>query len=236
MLPIKITMNENIRELIKTKRNELGMSGATLSQLINQKSSYISAVENGRIKKMSLESLENIVKKLFGCDNDDAENIIKKYLTNSETINVPNMNLEKDVNLNTTNKNFSQDKITKYKTVENSTKDITLDDLIKNMKLGFETVQKVDSKFTISTLERLVTSMHFDLGFMMALFHIPYFALKGLTHEERQKFLDDVSDIFKKYVAVSEEHIESKKIKESTAEDRTSDGTPDDSVDDQTKN
>ncbi|MCH4239843.1 MAG: hypothetical protein LKF71_06215 [Oscillospiraceae bacterium] len=214
MLPVKITIDENIRKLIRTKRKALGISGTTLSQLIDQKSSYISAVENGRIKKMSLEALKNIIEKLFDCDDIKAENIIKKNIIDSDTISTTNINLKESVDLDTSNNQFSQDNIKKYNTVETPTNTEALDDLIQNMKVGFETIQKVDAEFTVSTLKYLVTSMHFDLGFMMALFHIPYFALKGLDHDGRQQFLNDVSDIFKKYAILSKEHMDERKKNE----------------------
>lgn len=236
MSPIKIVMSDDLRNLIRTKRKKLGMSGVTLSQLINQKSSYIAAIENGRIRKMSLESLKQVIKILFSCDDSEAEAIIKMHISKENNIHFAKHTNDNNINVDTSSQEFANQNIKKYKTGEDHIDTVTLDDLVKNMKIGFETMQKHDSEFVVSTLKRLVTSMHFDLGFMMALFHIPYFVLNGLTHEERQKFLNDVSDIFKKYAIISEEHIESKKNKESAAEDDTSDGTPDDSVDEQTKN
>lgn len=103
------------------------------------------------------------------------------------------------------------EKMETYDTIEDPTEEITLEELIDNIKLGFETVYKKKPDFTISTLKRFVVSFHFDLAFMMVILRTPYFALEGLDHDERQDFLNELSDIFKKYAILSKEHLDKQK-------------------------
>lgn len=208
MLPDKIEITDKLRSIIQKRRHDLRISTKDLSMKhLGRSASYISALENGRLKSLRKNELLKIFEVLFNLDENSAAKKIESILAANENIDIK-------LSSNASNKNFSQDNIKKYQTVENHTDDKTLDGLMENMKEGFKTIQKVDPEFTISTLKRLVTSMHFDLGFMMALFHIPFFALEGLSHDERQQFLNDLSDIFKKYAVISKEHSDQQKENE----------------------
>lgn len=231
MLPDKINMTNSLRYLIKTKRNERKITGTELSKIIGQKSSYISAVENGRIKSLSLSNLKNIIIFLYECDDIQAKSIIKESLQNTNNINsVLKDNM--DLDLKSSLKSSHPNDIGTYDTIEDPTEQFTLEELIDNIKLGFETVYKKKPDFTISTLKRFVVSFHFDLAFMMVILRTPYFALEGLDHDERQKFLNELSDIFKKYAILSKEHMdEQKRNKTDALEDNSSSASTEGSQD-----
>lgn len=221
MLPNKIEITKTLRQLIKNRRNEKQVTGAELSKIINQKASYISAVENGRIKNLTLNSLITIVKFLFECDDTEAQSIIEKSLQSSNNISsVLKENL--DMNLKDSLKLPHSEKIETYDTIEDPTEEITLEELIDNIKAGFETVYKKRPDFAISTLKRFVVSFHFDLAFMMVILRTPYFALEGLDHDERQKFLNELSDIFKKYALLSKAHMDEQKKDETPEAEKNS--------------
>lgn len=210
MLPDKIDMTNSLRYLIKTKRKEKQVTGAELSKVINQKASYISAVENGRIKSLTLNNLKNIVIFLYECDDTQAKSMIEESLRNTNNINSA-LNNNMNIDLKSSLKVSHLNDIGSYDTIEDPTEEITLEELVDNIKLGFETVYKKKPDFTISTLKRFVVSFHFDLAFMMVILRTPYFALEGLDHDERQKFLNELSDIFKKYALLSKAHMDEQK-------------------------
>lgn len=214
MITNKIGITRSLRLLIKNKRNERKITGAELSNVISQKASYISAVENGRIKNLSLNNLITVIKFLFECDEMEAQAIIEKNLQNNSKIDTV---LKKELNLDSRNNipdlqcSDKSDKMETYDTIEDPTTQITLNELIDSIKSGFETVYKKKPDFTISTLKRFVVSLHFDFAFMMVILRTPYFVLEGLDHDERQKFLNELSDIFKKYALLSKAHLDEQK-------------------------
>ncbi|WP_294185274.1 helix-turn-helix transcriptional regulator [uncultured Clostridium sp.] len=214
MITNKIGLTRSLRLLIKNKRNEKKITGAELSNVINQKASYISALENGRIKSLSSENLITLIKFLFDCDSMEAQAIIEKNLQSSNKIDTV---LKKELGLDSKNSisNLkSPNKIETYDTIEDPTAQITLDELVDNIKSGFEIVYKKRPDFTISTLKRFVLSLHYDIAFMMVILRTPYFVLEGLDHDERQKFLNELSDIFKKYALLSKAHMDEQKTDE----------------------
>lgn len=231
MLSDKIDMTNSLRYLIKNKRKEKKITGAELSKAINQKSSYISAVENGRIKSLTLNNLKNIIMFLFECDKTQAESMIEESLQNTNNINSAikdNISLDLGNSIGISHLND----IGTYDTIEDPTEKITLEKLVDNIKSGFQTVYKKNPDFTMSTLKRFVVSFHFDLAFMMVILRTPYFVLEGLDHDERQKFLNELSDIFKKYAILSKEHMdERKKNKTDKSEDNSSTAGTEDSQD-----
>ena len=222
MLPNKIKTTTKIRSMIAIKRKEKELSGADLSSKLNLTSSYISSIENNHIKSISKENLIHIIKILYDVDEDKAIKIIEDSLQNMTDIN---STLKNDLDLATKHSlTISHpDKIKTYDTIEDHTERITIDDLMDNIKEGFKIFFKKDPEFTMSTLKRFTASFHFDIGFMMVILRTPYFAFKGLDHEERQKFLNDLSDIFNKYAVQSKEKLDEqdKNIKSESTENDT---------------
>lgn len=222
MITNKIGITRSLRLLIKNKRNERKITGAELSNIINQKASYISALENGRIKNLSSENLIILIKFLFDCDDTNAKSILENNLQKSDHIN-PMLENNLDLNLKNDLKKSHSDNIKTYKPIEDHTEDITVDDLMDNIKEGFKIFYKKDPDFTMSTLKRFTASFHFDIGFMMVILRTPYFALKGLDHDKRQGFLNDLSDIFNKYAVQSKEKLDEqdKNIKSESTKNNT---------------
>ena len=203
MISDKIRTTSNIRAMIAIKRKEKGLSGSDLSSMLHLTSSYISSIENNHIKSISKANFVQIVKILYDVSEDDAVKIIENSLKNPIKID-PTLN--NDVAM--PQQILNSDEIKTYKTIENHADESTIDDLIENIKKGFKVFYKHNPDFTISTLKRFTASFHFDIGFMMVILRTPFFAFKGLGHDERQAFLDELSKSFNKFALESKEHLE----------------------------
>ena len=209
MLSNKIEITEEIRTIIKNKREEKKIPARDLSmKYLGKSQGYISSLENGRVKFLKRNDIIKIFEILYNINEELASTKIINIVNSSKKSDI---NLSKDVNFEKTLKPLNDSNIQSYETIEDPINQETGGNLVDNLKLGFETVYKKRPDFTISTLKRFVVSFHFDLAFMMVILRTPYFALEELNHDERQSFLNEFSEIFKKYAILSKEHRDEQK-------------------------
>lgn len=237
MLPKKVEITNNLCTIIYNKRTDVNISGKELSKKLGRSISYISLLENGRIKYLKRNEIIKIFQILYKIDEETAEQNIEKILLISSKENntsIPNDN-NVDADIDTTiadktiDKPFQADNVKDYSILGNSRSNEMVTKCFRNIESGFEVAYDKWPEKTISILRNLVASMHFDLGFMLAIFSTPFFALEGLSHDERQQFLNEVSDIFKKYTVVSKKHLDQQKEDEAdVSEGSSANPDPDD--------
>ena len=220
MLPQTIRITDSIRNLIISKRREKKLTGIELSNAINQTTSYISALENSRIKNVPSATLVKIFSILFDIDTVKAESQIEDLISNRIRFETPTNSTD-----NITNNILKKSSITHYKTFEDNTNNAEIDDLVNLLKKMFYFLSDADSKEADILLKVLPRNMEFDLGFMVAIWQAPFFGFKPLSHEARQNFLLEFAELFKKYALIAKSKSEdSKKIKpESTKSDISND-------------
>jgi hypothetical protein len=211
MLPDKIKITKEICSIIKNKREEIGISARDLSMKhLGKSQGFISSLENCRVKYLKRKDILKLFEVLYTTDENTAMQKIQSIINSQNEINPDK--LSETISLKNTSKALNETNVDgTYDTIEDPTEEITLEKLVDNIKLGFETIYKKKPDFTISTLKRFVVSLHFDFAFMMVILRTPYFALEGLDHDERQKFLNELSDIFKKYALLSKAHMDEQK-------------------------
>lgn len=201
MLPDKIEITESFREYFKSERKKLRVSAPDLSLSLGRSQSYISALEHGRINAVKKNNLVSIFEKMYKVGSAEAERKLEDTIISQQ--------------------NDNNSKLQNYKTIDDSSSRNTRDKLIDDIKSGFEAAYKHNPDFTISTLKRFATSLHFDLGFMLTILRVPYFAFEGLDHDERQNFLNELADTFNKYAELSKKHLDEKKEDETPASQDT---------------
>ncbi len=220
MLPAKIQTTNTLRQEISKQRINKNITLSELANSINKTVSYLSAIEKGRVKSISSKDLIIIIKQLFDLSDNESESKIENLL--SEPINkINSASSEEFRHKSLESKNLEGSLIFDYDIVEDSKNDEEFNKLFDSFKKGLLLVFDKNSDLAVTSLKRLVASMHFDLGFMMAIMRIPFFALNNLSHQERQKFLNEISESFKKYAIIAQKHINTKKenIQENTKDD-----------------
>ena len=198
MLPQTIRITDSIRNLIISKRREKKLTGIELSKAIDQTTSYISALENSRIKNVPSTTLIKIFSILLNIDTAKAESQIEDLISNRIRFETPSNSAE-----NITNNVLKKSSITHYKTFEDNTSNAEIDDLTNLLKKMFYFLSDADSKEANILLKVLPRNMEFDLGFMVAIWQAPFFGFKPLSHEERQNFLLEFAELFKKYAMIA---------------------------------
>ncbi len=73
-----------------------------------------------------------------------------------------------------------------------------LKDIQKGFKFIFENTN--NKEYVFQNIKRFKNSLHFDLSFMVALNGIPFYALKKVPIKEREVLLNEIADLFSKYV------------------------------------
>lgn len=201
MIVSKIRVTDAMREILRKKRMENNISGADLSKKIDQTKSYISALENKRIKNIPADTLIRIVKILYSIDNDqEAINKIKGLQSiNPHINNIPDINDTEPIDPNMA-KELANAKIHKYNTAgKNPNIETQIDIFTDIFKKILRSASKEDEAQTSLMIRILIKDFTFDAGFMFAIFEAPFFAFKPFNFDERQEFLTAFQKLFNQY-------------------------------------
>ncbi len=234
MLEKKIHVTDTLREVLRNKRIEKKISGSELSQQINQTESYISALENKRIKHIPNSTLIAIVKLLFNLNSDDeVETKINELLTMKSSTDAIENNID-DEQIDSDLKNkLSQPKIIKYNTFKEKNIETQINDFAELFKRVLTSIYKEDSEIVFRILKIFPRNFAFDIGFMCAILEAPFFAFKKLNHDERQAYLNEFADLFNKYALLAKSKKEDSEDNDKTKQDEppTTESNPNDSGD-----
>ena len=222
MLPQTIKITAPIRDLIISKRHEKKLTGIELSKSINQTNSYISALENSRIKNLPSNTLVKIFSILFDIDATKAESQIEDLISNRIRFETPS----KDTDNISTESVLQETEFNHYKVFEDNTNNTKIENLIHLFDKVFHFLQEKDPKAVDILLKAFPRNIKFDLGFMIAIWEAPFFGFEALNHEERQKFLIEFAELFKRYALMSKSKEASNETEESS--DDESEATPSD--------
>ncbi|MCL1806773.1 MAG: helix-turn-helix transcriptional regulator [Oscillospiraceae bacterium] len=194
----KISLNKGLIRQIKADRISKGVTAAELSAYIGKTASYVSALEKGRIARILRDDLIKIVMAIHNCPHDKAIEIMGTMLSMSGNLsNESKETLMIDEEIKEANvKNYNTD---------NEMNEELLEKMIGIIGSGLRVYYKVNSERAILTYHRFIQSMQQDLGLIMAIINIPYHKLDSLTHKEKQKAFDDISDAFHKHYKIAED-------------------------------
>lgn len=169
--------------------------------MIGRTTSYMSTVENLRISKISSVDLIKIFTILYDIEDKEAVKKIEEILSKSQDASI----LSSQDSLLDGNVSIDKDsKIEKYSPPIPISHEDEFENLIKIMNSGFTMFFEKEPDDAERTLKRFISSMRFDLGFMIAILNIPFSSLRVLTLEERQRAYDDIIEAFKKNYDIAE--------------------------------
>lgn len=208
--PSTIALTDNIRNYIKSGRKSVQLRGDTLSTMIGRGKSYISFIETGRLSEIAYEDLVSIISHIFSIKKSDAEKRLEQILSsNGTTVSESDFDSDNALPLS------GSMPVKKYNVTENTDQRSELNKLLDNFSEGVNVVFNSDPDFAITSIKRLVRSMHFDLGFMISHMQLPYFVFKGLTDKQKQDYFNEMSKIFDKYAVIAKGQREATKGNES---------------------
>lgn len=225
MLSSKIEVSDELRSLIKKQRERKNLKANEISSnyLGKKSSGFLSAIENGHAKYLKKEDLVTIFKVLYDFSDDEAELKTENML--SSIAHTPQKNVDEDILTDEIDISDDMDilentPLTNYKTIDGNKSEEEFQKILKSLNKGLSVIFNNDSKKAITSLKVFLASMHFDLGFMVAIMKIPFFMLKNLNHNERQEFLNEIAESFNKYMMISESNsVASKEDKEENSDD-----------------
>ncbi len=204
MLNPKIKLTEELLYHIKEKRINSGRGSIELSQAIDKPSAYISAIENKRVGSMSSALLIKIFQTLYdGISEDEAIEKIEAIISPKQgrATNGPaqsnDLSDEDDAVDQKENKTI-------YKLSEDYNDPELVKAMLEDVTKFFTKVYDGRPKDTVYVLNLFMRSMRFDIGFVMAILSLPYFALKSLSDEERQNAFDDIQSAFRKHFDIAQ--------------------------------
>lgn len=201
MLSPKIRLNDELRENIQRGRQAKNISASDLSTLIGKALSYVSALENKRIAKVSSNDLVKIFSVIHDCSEEDAAEIIENLLEKNEIFDrqTAAASWEDD---DTAKKPTA---IKTYSLAENNDHGELHEKYIAAIDIRLRAFHKAHPHDALVIFQRLIKSMNFDLGFVMAILSAPFFNLEPLSHEERQAVYDEFADLLKKHFTAAQE-------------------------------
>ena len=179
---VKVVCNKAILKFIRTNRDRLKITGAQVSEKIHQRDSYMSAVENGRIQSISYDNLKIIVKYLLKCDDEKAESVIERLIHIEDTT-------VKDIDLY----NVNGYKVPFYGTDDEINEFTEM--INKSLKSIYSQYPDLVDKFVRTFNLNLMT----DKLFFISVFSLPFYKLKDVDQSEKQKIIDDISQIINKF-------------------------------------
>ena len=75
--------------------------------------------------------------------------------------------------------------------------EIEFEENLSKLRKTINTLRDKDVEYALKVLKILNRNFNFDHNFMLTIFELPFFALKNLSFDERQKFLNDVVELLK---------------------------------------
>ncbi|HBC31641.1 MAG TPA: hypothetical protein DC024_10425 [Clostridiales bacterium] len=231
MLPEKILMNSNIRQTIKNARISKDITLTKLANSINKTTSYLSALEKGRIKSISKKDLITILKQLFDLNSDEkAESKINEIITLDNPSSDVIADNAQQVNLFDFDSNHPIQKYNPFQKKDIKTQINFVSEIFKKI---LETVYQDDPETVVDILRILPQNFMYDTGFILAILEAPFFAFKKLNHDERQAYLNEFADLFNKYALLAKNRDDNSKDKAEAQQDKPSntESNPNDSGD-----
>ncbi|AEY66618.1 helix-turn-helix transcriptional regulator [Clostridium sp. BNL1100] len=200
MLKHKITLTTSISNRVAELRKEKGLKSAKLATDIGKSSGWVSLLENGKLNTVLSKDLVVLFAYLLSISNDEAEKYIEDLLSKDSESTNENPNSDGGENY----------KVREYNVLINDNEYIKmLKDIQKGFKFIFENAS--NKEYVFQNIKRFNNNMHFDLSFMVALNGIPFYALKKVPIKEKEVLLNEIAELFSKYV---EKYKDAEDVKE----------------------
>ena len=208
MLPIKIKLNEEIIDSIKSARAAKRIPAAILSRVIKRDDSYISSLESKRLRTISAVDFIEILSFLYDLPEQKAIEMAEKITGNSSLADDCSDKSSKYIFNNKSKNDFlvSEPTAEYYRRwVETDYIDTELiNGMLDTIKELFTEFYKKEPKETVYVLNSFIKTLQFDPIFTMKLIAMPFFALKSLDIDMRIKVLLELSELLKKHTAIAQ--------------------------------
>lgn len=230
MFPARIQITVDIRNEIQNQRINKGLSLEQLAKPIGKTVSYMSAVENGRIKSMSSKDLIRVFEILFSIDEEES----KQRILSFETFNNGKPNIDNSESQSSETIIEVPDKINTYSTIKRTFDATRIDSLTETINAILKKVQKNEPQLIEEILTTTPHNLQFDVGFMLAIWQFPFFLLEELDYQEKQKFLVKLANLLNEHTSANisllskKEQNDSSNNTNSTNNDDQSEAVPSD--------
>lgn len=194
MFPARIQITVDIRNEMQNQRINKGLSLEQLAKPIGKTVSYMSAVENGRIKSMFSKDLIKVFGILFNINEEESKKRILSFQANQ---------LNKDNSKTRTSDILVDvpDKIDTYSTMKSTFNVAKIDSLTDTINEILKKIQKKEPKLVEEILENTPQNLQFDIGFMLAIWQFPFFLLEKAGHQEKEEFLIKLANLLKEHTS-----------------------------------
>ncbi len=216
MLDAKVILTDDLIQHIQTARIEKSVNAAALSKDIGKPEGFISALEGKRYKKIASIVLVTIFDRLYpDLSKDDIiakiESIVSKPSVTSD-LDAANIAIDGG------HEDIVFEEKDEYTLAEDYNNPYLINNLLNTLSKPFRVFYEKRPKDTAYILTTFLTSMRFDLGFMMKIISYPFFLFKSLTIDERKRFMSEFKQLFTKYLELAGSRHDPEKEYETTDE------------------
>ncbi|KAF5066184.1 hypothetical protein DSECCO2_266360 [anaerobic digester metagenome] len=176
---MKITLDKNIRELIQNERKKRNISSTVLAKAMNRPQSWISQIENGKVKTIKQIDLHKLFSLILNVSLSEAEDYILNNL-NSNNSDDEDLMISKNHQLSFL---FPDSEIKECTYYEEETKKILRE---INSGLKFATNQMENKEVSLKMLQRIQKNMMSNLGYIFSIYALPWYIMLE-NHPEKAK-------------------------------------------------
>ena len=205
MLPAKIRLTDHIIHIIKTTRITNRIPAAMLARAIKRDDSYISSLESKRLRNISSTDFIAILCFLFNISEHMAIAKAEELINPEKKADIyPSQSFQDIVSginngANTMSVNQPSAGYHWYDASTGYIGNELISDMLKDITELITDIYRKNPKETVYALNSFIKTMRFDPVFAMSVMGMPFFSLKILDTNERDKVLADLSLIIQKY-------------------------------------
>ncbi|MDF2820209.1 MAG: hypothetical protein K0R15_650 [Clostridiales bacterium] len=193
MLKPKLILTDNIRAFILEERRKTGLPAEIVSENIGRTKSWLSQVENGRLKNISRIDFINLISYLLKISNEEAETYIENKLNfleenKSDIQQLTFFNIDDDNEAEKIKKEFNEN----------------VNVIVQKFNLLFDNVE--DKKQALNIIKRIKSNIKScDLGFIVSIYSLPWLKTTGREYDEKNKMIKDMINIIDENALTCEE-------------------------------
>ncbi len=209
MLPEKVHVTDDLLLHIQNTRKEKDISAENLSRSLPKPDGFISALERKRYKKIASSLLMKIFYSLHEELGD--EEIIAKIESLTSIPDVPESASDEEDNtevpVDDGRETMTFEKKDEYDLDEDYNNPYLIQSQLRMLSAPFNAYYQRRPRDAVYTITAFLTSMRFDLSFMMKIIGFPFFIFKTLSKDERISFIKEFRQLFDKYLAIAEPRL-----------------------------
>ena len=209
MLQAKIKLTDQMIHGIKTARIAKRIPAAVLARSIDRDDSYISSLELKRMRSISSADLVAIVGFLYSVPEQIAASMAEEFIGTGK---IPNGNSDRSLLGALLSDGGNEGSMTvseptagdyRYEAKTDYAEPELISDMLEALANLFVEYYRKDPKEVVFVLNSFIKTMQFDPVFTMGVIGIPFFTLRNLSIDERKEVLSDLSAVYRKHAAAS---------------------------------